>query len=109
MSDPHEAVKYEERSDQLDELKESLEFARVGDTDVVRWTCPQCKFRMEKEIDWEGPLIGVTAVLAFDEEFEDGRRRGTIDALCDCGRSHEGRPEDGTGCGHGARIIVELP
>lgn len=108
MADAHEAVKYEETSGSLDELRKSLDFGRAGDTDVMRWTCPQCKARMEQEIDGAGPIIGVTAVLA-PEESHDQPRRGTIDALCDCGRTHEGRPDDGTGCGYGARVLVELP
>ncbi len=68
---------------------------------VLEWTCPACSHHCRRT----GALN--TNFYALLRRKIGGSPRRTVDVVrCDCGQPHEGRPDDGTGCGFWALVTL---
>jgi hypothetical protein len=83
----------------------SSKIVKEGDKEflVLKWTCPACGHSSRRSGSFGGDFVAL--------ERRGRRRRNeprkTVDVLrCDCGEAHEGRPDDGRGCGFWALITL---
>ena len=101
-------IAYHERTDSrlAKEMQKTLSSTIVKEGDrellVLKWTCPVCKHPSQRSGSIGGDFVPLE---------RRGRRRNeprkTVDVLrCDCGEAHEGRPDDGRGCGFWALITL---
>lgn len=100
----HLAKPYAERS--LGDLHDQFTSSTEGE---VTGVCPECKAPTARTYRMVSLVASEEGGAGYDDDHRGGgllRRDGLLTMVCDCGLQHDGRPDEGIGCGARWKVLL---